>query len=188
MGNLEIRSAKLEDIERLLEIYSYYVENTAVTFEYEVPNIDEFTSRFKEITKIYPFLVVCSGNKILGYAYARKFYGRRAYEHSCELTIYLDKKYKRMGIGTKIYHRLVMDLKSMGITNCYACVAVTNENDKYLNHDSAYFHKEKGFKAIGRFHKCGYKFGRWYDVIWYELIIGKHLENQPGIIKFTDLS
>lgn len=56
----------------------------------------------------------------------------------------------------------------------YACIAYAEAEDKYLNHDSIDFHEHMGFKVVGHFNKCGYKFGRYYDVLWMEKIIGKH--------------
>ena len=78
-----IRDAKFQDAERILEIYEYYVENTAITFEYETPALSEFQSRMHHIMKRYPYLVLEKDGKIQGYAYASAFIGRAAYDWSC---------------------------------------------------------------------------------------------------------
>ena len=70
MGDLLIRNVRLEDAERLVEIYSYYVLNTAVSFEYEVPTVNEFKSRIEKITAKYPYLVCEKDGRIVGYVYA----------------------------------------------------------------------------------------------------------------------
>ena len=62
----------------------------------------------------------------------------------------------------------------MGILNVYACIADPVEDDEYLTRNSEQFHRHLGFVKVGDFHLCGYKFGRWYNVIWMEKMIGKH--------------
>lgn len=171
---MKIRKAKLEDAGRILEIYSYYVERTAVSFEYDVPTDAEFQSRMERIMEKYPYLVAEDGGRVWGYAYAAPFVGRAAYGHSCELTIYLDKDAKRRGYGRKLYEALEAVLKDMGIQNLYACIGDPVEEDEYLTKDSERFHECLGFRKAGTFYKCGYKFGRWYNMIWMEKIIGEH--------------
>ena len=78
-----IRSATKNDAERLLEIYAYYVENTAISFEYETPDLSEFRSRIEDTLKKYPYLVLEADGVIKGYAYAGVFKGRAAYDHCC---------------------------------------------------------------------------------------------------------
>lgn len=91
MSKIIIRTAKEEDAERLLEIYAPYVTDTAITFEYEVPTIDEFQQRINNTLKKYPYLVAEDENgNVMGYAYASAFKGRAAYDwasrdlHLCE--------------------------------------------------------------------------------------------------------
>lgn len=62
----------------------------------------------------------------------------------------------------------------MGITNLYACIGINEKEDEYLNFDSIEFHKHLGFKQVGKFCKCGYKFNRWYSMVWMEKIIKEH--------------
>lgn len=86
-----IRVATGKDAADLLEIYSYYVEETAITFEYDVPTTEEFAERIRNISKKYPYLVWEENGKILGYAYANTFKDRVAYDWSVETTIYVKK-------------------------------------------------------------------------------------------------
>lgn len=181
---IEIRKAALTDAERLLEIYDYYVNNTAITFEYETPMIGEFSSRMEQTMKRYPYLVILQDGKIEGYAYAGPFVGRAAYDWSCEMTIYLDHEAQKQGLGRKLYEALEEALKSMGILNLYACIGYLETPDEYLTTNSADFHAHLGFAEIGHFHQCGYKFDRWYDMIWMEKIIGKHEDNQVPVTKY----
>ena len=172
-----IRKAVPEDAERLLEIYGYYVRNTAVTFEYEVPSPEEFRLRMERTMKRYPYLVIERDGRTAGYAYAGTFKDRDAYGWSCETTIYLDHREVKEGLGRMLYEALEKELKEMGILNLYACIGVPEKDDEYLTSNSAGFHAHLGFTKAGEFHRCGYKFGRWYNMIWMEKIIGEHRGN-----------
>ncbi|MCI8610224.1 MAG: GNAT family N-acetyltransferase [Firmicutes bacterium] len=181
MNNIIIRDALIEDAPQILEIYSYYVENTAITFEYDVPTLSEFQNRIRKTTERYPYFVIEQDGIIQGYAYAGPFVGRTAYDWSCELTIYLNHAAKKCGLGRKLYEALEDRLKEMGILNLYACIAFPMAEDEYLDKNSADFHSHLGFKKVGEFHKCGYKFGRWYHMIWMEKVIGRHQDAQPPV-------
>ncbi len=177
-----VRDAELEDAERLLEIYSYYVEKTAISFEYDVPSLFEFQNRMRNIKSKYPYLAVEEDGVLLGYAYAGAFVGRAAYGWACELTIYLDHTALKCGLGRRLYEALEDRLKKMGILNLYACIGYPGgEEDEYLNKNSADFHAHLGFAKAGEFYKCGYKFGRWYNMVWMEKIIGKHHGDQEPV-------
>lgn len=174
----EIRDAKISDVKRLLEIYNYYVQNTAITFEYDTPSLEEFSSRMGNIMKRYPYLVIENEGRIIGYAYAGVFKARAAYDWSCETTIYIDRNERKSGMGRMLYEALEEKLKARGILNLYACIGYPEIDDEYLTKNSADFHEHLGYTKVGEFHKCGYKFGRWYDMIWMEKIIGEH---RPGL-------
>ena len=98
-----IREAKIEDAERLIEIYSYYVLNTAVSFEYEVPTISAFRDRIKGTLGKYPYLVCVQGNKILGYAYAGAYSSRSAYDWTATTSIYVDKDFSLLFCNFSCY-------------------------------------------------------------------------------------
>ena len=169
-----IRVAKREDAEELLKIYSYYVENTAITFEYDVPSVEEFSDRISNTLKKYPYLVLEEEGKILGYTYAGEFKSRAAYDRAVETTIYMDKNLKHRGMGKKLYKALEQALELQKITNLYACIAYPKEEDEYLTKNSVEYHQHLGYRMVGEFYNCGYKFGRWYNMVWMEHIIGEH--------------
>ncbi len=179
--DIVIRAARTDDLKRLLEIYAYYVEHTAITFEYDVPSFAEFQRRMENTKKKYPYLVIEQNGVIQGYAYAGPFVGRAAYDWSCELTIYLSPAAQRCGFGRKLYEALEHELRDMGILNLYACIGYPVTEDAYLTKNSADFHAHMGFSKVGEFNRCGYKFGRWYNMIWMEKIIGTHLDEQPPV-------
>lgn len=178
MDNVTVRDAEIRDAERILSIYAYYVKNTAISFEYDVPTLPEFQERMKKTMKKYPYPVVEKDGAIQGYAYAGPFVGRAAYDWSCELTIYLDPASKKCGLGRKLYEVLEEKLRGMGILNLYACIGYPEVEDEYLSRNSAEFHAHMGFSKAGEFKLCGYKFGRWYHMIWMEKIIGEHVSGR----------
>lgn len=178
---IRIRDAVPDDADRLLEIYAYYVEHTAITFEYAVPTPDEFRARIEQTLRRYPYLVIEADGVIRGYAYAGAFKERAAYDRCCETTIYLEHTEAKRGLGRKLYEALEERLSEMGILNLYACIGYTDAEDEYLNKNSAEFHAHLGYATVGTFRKCGYKFGRWYDMIWMEKIIGEHKNDQPAV-------
>ena len=169
-----IRSASPDDAKHLLEIYGYYVENTAVSFEYEAPTENEFRERIAGTLKKYPYLVLEDDGVIRGYAYAGVFKGRAAYDRSCEVSIYLHRAARGRGYGRAVYEALEQSLKERGILNLYACIADPITEDEYLTKNSERFHRHMGYVRVGEFHRCAYKFGRWYNMIWMEKIIGEH--------------
>ena len=170
-----IRSATEKDAGRLLEIYAYYVENTAISFEYETPGLEEFKTRIVNTLQKYPYLVIEEDGVIKGYAYAGVFKGRAAYDHCCEMSIYLDHDSKGKGYGRALYEKLEEALRERGIINLYACIGDPEVEDEYLTKNSERFHKHMGYTKVGEFHKCGYKFGRWYNMIWMEKMLGEHV-------------
>ncbi len=175
MNDIIIRPARLSDAGEILKIYSPYVLDTAITFEYDVPTEQEFKERISATLSRYPYLVAVCGGKISGYAYAGQFHSRAAYSRSAELSVYVACRHKRSGIGGALYRELEKELRQMGILNLYACIAYSEDEDEYLTHDSVEFHRHMGFETVGKFNKCGCKFGRWYDMVYMEKIIGEHI-------------
>jgi len=171
---IKIRDVNINDSKELLKIYEYYVLNTAITFEVEVPTIENFNDRIKRISSKYPYICLEEDGVIKGYAYTHEFYGREAYKYSNEVTIYLDHNSKGKGYGKLLYNELEKRLKEMGIKNLYACIASPVVIDSHLDNNSEEFHNHLGYKRIGLFTKCGYKFNTWYNMIWMEKIIGEH--------------
>ena len=171
---LTIRMATAEDAPALLDIYRPYVEHTAITFEYKVPSIEEFAARILRTLQRYPFLIALCGGKAVGYAYASPFKERAAYDWAVETSIYIQEAYSSRGYGKALYDILERLLTAQNILNLNACIAYTAHADEYLDNHSAGFHTHLGYHPVGTFHKCGYKFGRWYDMIWMEKMIGAH--------------
>lgn len=185
MGRVEIMKATIEDAAEILAIYAPYVINTAISFEYQVPSLEEFTDRIRNISAKYPYIkAVCNG-KIVGYAYAAAFKTRKAYDHSVEATIYIKEECRHSGLGKILYEVLTDSLKNMGIFNMNACIALAKEGDPHLTNASKHFHEKMGFSLVGVFHECGYKFEKWYDMIWMEKMLSEHVSD-PQPVKFGE--
>ena len=165
---LKIREAQIEDAQRLVEIYAPYIKETAVSFEYEVPSVEEFQDRIKNIKQKYPYLVCEKDGMIVGYVYASAYSKREAYDWTAATSIYVDKNYRRMGVGSLLYAELEKCLKKIGIVNLLAGVAYCEREDEYLTKDSYKFHTKEGYVMAGQLKDVGKKFDRWYDLLWLQ--------------------
>ncbi len=168
-----IRSARPEDAESIAAIYAPYVENTAISFEYEAPSAEEMRARILQTLPKYPYLVAEKDGEVLGYAYAGAFHSRAAYQFNAEYSIYLHPEAKGLGLGRSLYEDIEKQLKAMGILYLYAIVASPEKEDEYLGRQSEAFHQHLGFETVATLRQCGYKFGRWYNVLWMKKNIGQ---------------
>jgi len=161
---IQIRTVTINDAQECLNIYSYYVLNTTITFEYDTPTIVEFKQRIQKITQKYPYLVAILDNEIVGYAYATSYKERAAYDWSVETTVYVKNDRHGLGVGKTLYTHLERNLKDRNIVNMLACIT-------YPNPKSIDFHAKFGFEKVGHFPKVGYKFNEWKDIIWMQKVI-----------------
>ena len=161
---IQVRTVTLNDVQELLDIYSYYVLNTTITFEYDTPSINEFTQRIQKITQKYPYLVATLNDEIVGYAYATSYKERAAYDWSVETTVYVKNDKHGLGVGKQLYTHLEQALKEKSIVNMLACIT-------YPNPKSIDFHTKFGFEKVGHFPKVGYKFKEWRDIVWMQKVI-----------------
>lgn len=185
--NLRIRIASEEDAQALLALYAPYVEYTAITFEYEVPSVEEFRERIRETMRKYPYLVLEADGVPAGYAYASPFHDRPAYDWAVETSIYMGEQYRKIGGGRLLHEGLEEALRLQGIRNMNACIAYPKEEDEYLTKNSVEFHAHLCYRLVGEFYQCGYKFGRWYDMVWMEKLIGPHEVPTAPIRPFPEI-
>lgn len=182
-----IRTVTEKDAHELLEIYRPYVEDTAITFEYDVPTVEEFSDRIRRISANYPYIAAVENGKIAGYAYAGVFKNRAAYDWSVEVTVYVKKGLHRKGIGAKLYSALEKLLAAQHITKLYACVAYPEKEDEYLTFDSVKFHEKMGYTITGTFHRCAFKFNKCYHMVWLEKILTQTDITPLPVIPFSKL-
>lgn len=181
MANIKIRLAEESDAAEILAIYAPYIEETNITFEYEVPSVADFKERICEIAGHYPYLVCLVEGKIVGYAYAHRQMERAAYQWNAELSVYIAGEAHHQGIGKALYSALIEILKLQNVQNVYAIVTSPNP-------DSEKLHQHFGFRTVGLYPKTGYKFGQWIDVSWLEKPIGKHESNPEPFLSIEKIA
>lgn len=182
-----IRVAKEADSAALVAIYGWYVENTAVSFEYEAPTVAEFAGRIREILLTHPFLVYEENGVLLGYAYAHPLIRRKACDWAVEVSIYIRRDARGKGIGRQLYDALENALLLQNICTLEACVASADKLNEYLTDSSVRFHKRMGYAQVGKMSDCGYKFGRWYHLLWLEKHIAPRKKDMGNMLKFPEI-
>lgn len=187
-NQLLIRVAAFHDAEAILAIYAPYVEKTAITFEYDVPSLEEIKIRMKNTLRKYPYLVAEKNGEVLGYAYTGSFIPRAAYAWAAETSVYIKEDHRKMGIGQMLYRALEDISRAQNLLNLNACIGYPEIEDAYLTKNSVQFHEHLGYEITGHFHQCGYKFGTWYDMVWMEKMIGDHRANPSPFIPFSELA
>lgn len=191
----KIRWATRADAAALQAIYAHYVENTTVSFELEAPDVAETERRIAAVEGVYPFLVcvaeseddgsagsvgknvktgkVDGGERIVGYASAHRAFERAAYAWTAETTVYVDRNWRRLGIGEALYSALIEILEAQGVRTLYAVVVAENKA-------SVDFHRRAGYREFATFKNSGWKFGRWLDVVWLERTLGVWRDAEKG--------
>ena len=156
-----VRAATPEDAPALLAVYAPYVQQTAITFEYQVPSLEEFEERIEKTKQKFPYLVAEEEGILQGYAYASAYYNRAAYDWTVELSIYIREKARGKHIGSQLYASLERNLQETGFVNLLVCIALPNNA-------SLTFHKKHGYEQVAHFKKVGYKFDKWHDIVWMQ--------------------
>lgn len=159
-----IRAVKLEDAREIAEIYNYYILNSCVTFEEFAVSAEEMRGRIEATNSKYPWLVFEKDEEIIGYAYASAWKPRSAYKHTVESTVYLKKEATKNGIGSLLYTALIGQLTDLGFHAVIGGISLPNEASVAL-------HEKFGFEKIAQFKEVGYKFQKWIDVGYWELLI-----------------
>ena len=166
-----LKLAEEKDIIPMLDIYKPFVTNTSISLEYIVPTRVEFMERFKKGIEAFPWIVCATGNVVAGYAYASRTFSRIGYQWDASLTVYVSPEYQKRNIGCSLYQVLFEILDLQGFYNLYGVITGNN-------HNSIRMHEKMGFVQESVFHRVGYKFGEWHDVIWMVKRI-EHTSVQP---------
>lgn len=177
-GGWTIRAARPEDGKALSEIYAPYVRETAISFEYEAPGPEAFSARIEDTLKRYPYLVAELSGVPAGYAYASAFKSRPAYDWAVETSIYVRRDMRGKGVGKALYTALESALRGQNVQNANACIT-------WPNPESIAFHEALGYRLTAHFHKCGFKLGRWWDMVWMEKDLGEHETPPPPFLPFS---
>jgi len=160
-----LRSATVADAAAIAGIYNPYVLNTIITFEEEAVSEAEMSQRITDVLGAgLPWFVWEESGRVLGYAYAGKWKSRCAYRYAVESSIYLAAEATGRGFGTKLYVALIDALRAKGIHSIIGGVALPNPASVALS-------EKLGFQKIGQFKEVGWKFEKWIDVGYWELIL-----------------
>ena len=165
-----IRPATVADAEQIRAIYAPFVENTAVSFEVEVPPVEAYIDALS--TGRYPWLVADRGGEILGYAKASSFKDRAAYDWSVELAVYIGPSARRTGVGTVLVTALMDELRERGFVGVFAGTTLPNPGSVAL-------FESLGFRHCGIYEKVGFKLGKWHDVGWWQRSLVDHPPDPP---------
>lgn len=187
MNDIRIRAVTPEDAPVLCEIYAPYVTDTAISFEYEAPSEEEFRHRIETTLLKYPYLAAERDGEIIGYACTHPFVGRAAYGWMAETTIYVRRGRTKSGAGRALYTVLEAVSLAQNIYALAACIGYCEREDEHLSQNSVRFHAHMGYRMAGRFEKCGYKFGKWYDMVWMEKLLRERPAVPPEVIPFPAL-
>lgn len=177
---ITVRKAAPADAAALVAIYAPYVQETTITFDYEVPSEAEFAQKINETIYTYPYLVAEENGKILGYAYAHAYKERAAYDWAVEVSVYVDSKKHGQGTGKILYQTLETVLEKQNVAILTACITGGNQT-------SLRFHEKLGYQEVANFPKIGYKFDQWLDVVWLQKYLTEVEGTLPPFIPFSKL-
>jgi L-amino acid N-acyltransferase YncA len=164
---LNMRDARVDDAEAIASIYNHYVLTTAISFEETEVSAIDMAGRIADVQAAgLPWLVAEIDGVIAGYAYATKWRVRHAYRFSVESSVYLDHRRAGQGVGSALY-RVVLDrLRTGGYHLAIGGIALPNTASVAL-------HEKMGFVKVAHFSEVGFKFGKWTDVGYWQLVLGK---------------
>lgn len=161
--DIVIREAEDKDLPALTDLYNYYIENTAITFDLKPYTIAERRDWYQHYNgnNRHRLFVAVSGNNVLGYSSSSVFNSKAAFLTSVETTVYLHPEQTGNQIGTKLYDHLFTELTQADVHRAYAGIT-------WPNPSSFAFHKKFNFREAAVFKEVGRKFGVYHDVHWLE--------------------
>ena len=162
-----IRPSQDSDLPQITAIYSHHVLHGTGTFETDPPSESDMLARRADVLgKGLPYLVAEDGRRVLGYAYCQWFKPRPAYRFSAEDSIYLHPDAAGKGLGKELLAELEKQAEAVGIRKLIAVIGDSG------NLGSVGVHRSRGFSHIGAIGSCGWKFGRWLDIVLMEKTLG----------------
>lgn len=177
----QVRLATKNDAAALIEVYSPNILKTAISFETEIPSVEDFEKRIEKCLQRFPWIVCVVDEKIAGYVYASSHRDRDAYQWSCECSVYVHESFKGKKIGQQLYELLFTLLKQQGLRNVYAGITLPNDA-------SANLHEKCGFQKFVTYENVGYKFGKWHSVGWWKLQLNEYDPEPPSPLSIWDLN
>lgn len=159
-----IRPVVLSDAKNICNIYNYYVENSAISFEENPVSLGEMEDRMAKLSSQFPWLVYEKDGVVVAYAYAGFWKSRSAYRYTLESTVYVAHDLKEKGVGTKLYQKLFEELDESYARSVMAVIALPNDV-------SVGFHEKMGFEKVAHFKEVGFKLDQWIDVGYWQKML-----------------
>ncbi|NEQ34217.1 MAG: N-acetyltransferase [Leptolyngbya sp. SIO4C5] len=158
-----IRRPYVSDVPSLTDLYNHYIRTTAITFDVEPFTVEQrsrWFHHYAETGRHQLFVAELSG-EVVGYASSSQLRTKAAYDTSVETSVYLDPKAYGKGLGSQLYQTLFEALAQEDVHRAYAGITLPNTASIAL-------HKKFGFMSVGTYQEVGRKFGRYWDVEWFE--------------------
>jgi phosphinothricin acetyltransferase len=170
-----IRPSTEADLPAITAIYAHHVQHGTGTFETTPPTLEDMTGRRADVlAKGLPWLVAEQDGRVLGYAYCQWFKPRPAYRYSAEDSIYLHPEAAGRGLGKQLLAALEQQAVAAGVRKLIAVIGDS------ANAGSVGVHRACGFRQVGVIASCGWKFGRWLDIVLMDKAIGEGDGSAPG--------
>jgi L-amino acid N-acyltransferase YncA len=171
---LILRPSTEQDIPAITAIYAHHVTHGTGTFETTAPTAEDMAARRLDVLgKGLPYLVAELQGRVVGFAYCQWFKPRPAYRFSAEDSIYLDPDAAGQRIGNKLLTQLAKEAEGAGIRKLIAVIGDS------ANARSIGVHRSVGFRHVGTIEACGWKFGRWLDIVLMEKSVGEGHRTLP---------
>ena len=161
---LHIRPATPADASAILNIYAPIVMETAISFEVDVPSVEEMAGRIESFSETHVYLAAELNDSFAGYAYASPHRARATYKTSVDFTVYIDPSARGNGVGKALYQALKPATAARGYHAAFAGITLPNAGSVAL-------HESVGFTHIGVYREVGFKLGAWHDVGWWQLML-----------------
>lgn len=169
-----IRPSHDADLPAITAVYAHHVLHGTGTFETTPPTQTDMTGRRADVlAKGLPWLVAEEDGQVLGFAYCQWFKPRPAYRFSAEDSIYLAPEAAGKGLGTLLLNDLIVRAQALGVRKLIAVIGDS------ANVGSVGVHRKAGFAQVGVLQSCGWKFGRWLDVVLMDKTLGDGDSTSP---------
>jgi phosphinothricin acetyltransferase len=170
----EVRPAAESDLSAINDIYNQYIAEAHYTFDVEPWTMDARREWFTHYgtTGRHRLLVAVADGRVVGYTCSSRYRPKAAYDVTVETSIYLDPESVGRGAGSRLYQELFKILEGEDVHRANAGITMPNPASVAL-------HERFGFKRIALFTEQGRKFGRYWDVAWFEKPLGGESGNQP---------
>lgn len=163
--NIQVRPYYIADTQSILDIINYNIENSTALYDYNPRILAQQIAIFEDkLSKNFPIIVATDNDKVLGFGYYSEFRFREAYKYTVEHSVYASKEVIGKGVGKLLLSELIILAKKQ---NLHTMIGVIDSENK----SSITFHEKFGFKTVGVIKETGFKFDKWLDSVFMQLIL-----------------